>query len=50
MPSPSYFPIIVGIALPLMMAGIIFTLAISVVGLLLFVLGIWGMALEPGTE
>ena len=50
MPSPSYFPIIIGLALPLMMAGIIFTLAISVVGLLLFVLGIWGMALEPGAE
>ena len=50
LPSPSYFPIITGIALPLIMAGIIFTFAISVVGLLLLVLGIWGMALEPGTE
>ena len=50
MPSPSYFPIITGIALPLVMAGIIFTPAISVVGLLLLILGIWGMAFEPATE
>ena len=49
-PDPSYFPIFVALGLALTMAGLAFHLAISVVGLALFLVAIYGWAFEPAVE
>jgi cytochrome c oxidase subunit 1 len=47
MPSPSYWPMIVAIALPIMAYGIIFSLVLTVIGGAILLLGIFAWALEP---
>ena len=47
MPSPSYWPIVVAIALPLIAYGIIYSILISVVGGAVLLLGLFGWSLEP---
>jgi cytochrome c oxidase subunit 1 len=47
MPSPSYWPIIVAVALPIVAVGIIYNPLISIVGAVLLVFAVFGWALEP---
>ncbi|MFT3851724.1 MAG: cytochrome c oxidase subunit I [Ilumatobacteraceae bacterium] len=47
MPSPSYWPIVVAIALPLVGYGIIFSRWLAVIGAAIVLLGLFGWALEP---
>ncbi|HEX2784875.1 MAG TPA: cytochrome c oxidase subunit I [Ilumatobacteraceae bacterium] len=47
MPSPSYWPMMVAIALPIMAYGIIFTRVLAVVGGAVLLLGMFGWSLEP---
>jgi cytochrome c oxidase subunit 1 len=49
MPSPSYWPIIVSFALPVMAYGIIFSRWMIPIGFAIALLGIYGWAMEPPT-
>jgi cytochrome c oxidase subunit I len=50
MPSPSYFPLIAAIGLPIMALGFIYDYALVAVGAVILFFGIYGWALEPATE
>jgi cytochrome c oxidase subunit 1 len=50
LPSPSYWPIIVAIALPLIAYGLIFTYWLSALGVILLLGGIYGWGLEPSVD
>ncbi len=47
MPSASYWPMIVAIALPIMAYGVIFSLVLTVIGGAILLMGIFAWALEP---
>jgi cytochrome c oxidase subunit 1 len=47
MPSPSYWPMVVAIALPFMAYGIIFSRVLAVAGGAVLLLGMFGWSLEP---
>jgi cytochrome c oxidase subunit 1 len=47
LPSPSYFPLLIGIGLPLIGYGLIFSLWFAVPGALLVLGGIYGWVFEP---
>jgi cytochrome c oxidase subunit 1 len=49
MPSPSYWPIILALSLPIMAYGIIFSRMLAVVGGVILLLAMFGWALEPST-
>jgi cytochrome c oxidase subunit 1 len=49
MPSPSYWPLLVALGLPIIAYGIIFHTLLMVVGAAITVLGLFGWALEPAT-
>ena len=49
MPSPSYWPIVVALALPIIATGLIYSHLIAVVGGVVLLFGIYGWSLEPGT-
>jgi cytochrome c oxidase subunit 1 len=49
MPSPSYWPIVLAVALPVMAYGVIFNLFLIPVGAVIALLAIFGWALEPST-
>jgi cytochrome c oxidase subunit 1 len=46
-PNPSFFPIIAAFGLTIMMAGLIFSYALSVAGALYLIIAIGGWAMEP---
>jgi cytochrome c oxidase subunit 1 len=50
LPSPSYWPLVVSVALPFVAYGLIFNLAWAVPGVLLLLAGIYGWALEPADD
>jgi cytochrome c oxidase subunit 1 len=47
LPSPSYWPIVLALALPIIAYGVIFNLLLSVVGAGIVILAMFGWALEP---
>ena len=47
LPSPSYWPIVLALAFPVIAYGVIFNLMISVVGAAILVLALFGWVLEP---
>jgi cytochrome c oxidase subunit 1 len=47
MPSPSYWPIVLALGLPIVAYGMIFSLVLAVVGGVIILLGMFGWALEP---
>jgi cytochrome c oxidase subunit 1 len=47
LPSPSYWPIVLAFALPVIAYGVIFNLLLSVVGAAILILAMFGWALEP---
>jgi cytochrome c oxidase subunit 1 len=49
LPSPSYWPIILALALPIMAFGVIYNTLLIVVGGAIAVLAMFGLALEPPT-
>ena len=49
MPSPSYWPIVVALALPTIATGLIYSHLVAVVGGVVLLFGIYGWALEPST-
>ena len=54
MPSPSYFPLVASLGLPLLGYGVIYFnstgKALLVAGALVTLLGLFGWVLEPGAE
>jgi cytochrome c oxidase subunit I len=50
LPSPSYWPIVIAAALPLIGYGIIFNLGFAALGGFVLFLGIYGLGLEPSTD
>jgi len=50
LPSPSYWPIVLASALPLIALGLIYNLWISGIGLLLLLGAMYGWSLEPATD
>ena len=50
LPSPSYWPLVVALGLPLIGYGLIFNLAWAVPGVLLVLGGIYGWGLEPADD
>jgi cytochrome c oxidase subunit 1 len=47
LPSPSYWPIVLAAALPIITYGVIYNLMLSVVGTVILLLAIFGWCLEP---
>ncbi len=47
MPSPSYWPMVLALGLPVVAIGLIFNHVISIVGALLIIAGAYGWAQEP---
>ncbi len=50
LPSPSYWPLVMALGLPLIAYGLIFHLGFAVAGGILVVSGVYGWALEPATD
>jgi cytochrome c oxidase subunit 1 len=48
LPAPSYWPIVLAFALPLIGYGIIFNLGFAAVGVVVMFIAIYGWGLEPG--
>ena len=49
MPSPSYWPIVLALGLPVTAFGLIYSIPIAVVGGLIILFGMYGWAMEPST-
>jgi cytochrome c oxidase subunit I len=49
MPSPSYWPLVIAFALPIMAYGIVYTRWLVPIGFAIALLGIYGWAMEPAT-
>jgi cytochrome c oxidase subunit I len=47
LPSPSYFPLLIGIALPIIGYGLIFNLWLTIPGAVLLIFAVFGWAYEP---
>ncbi len=50
LPSPSYWPIVMALGMPLIAFGLIYTLWLAGIGLLLLVGAMYGWSLEPATD
>ena len=50
MPSPSIFPLIAALGLPIVAFGLIYTVALVPVGAMITIVGLYGWALEPAAE
>jgi cytochrome c oxidase subunit 1 len=47
MPKPSYWPLVAAVGLPLIGYGLLFQWALSALGAMVLLVGIYGWALEP---
>ncbi len=47
LPSPSYWPLVTAIGLPLIGWGLIYTIPLAIAGVFVVVIGLWGWAMEP---
>jgi hypothetical protein len=47
MPSPSYFPIVAALGLPILGYGVLYSPILAVDGVLITLVGLFGWALEP---
>ena len=50
LPSPSYWPIVIALGLPLVAYGLLYTYWLSALGGLLIIAGVVGMGLEPSVD
>jgi cytochrome c oxidase subunit 1 len=47
MPSPSYWPLVLAVGLPVIALGLIYTIPVAIVGGVIVLYAIYGWALEP---
>jgi cytochrome c oxidase subunit I len=50
MPSPSYFPVLAALGIPIMAYGVMYNMAGTIVGALITTFSLFGWVLEPGAE
>jgi hypothetical protein len=50
MPSPSYFPLIAALGLPILCYGLLYSVLLAVDGALTVLVGLFGWAVEPAAE
>jgi cytochrome c oxidase subunit 1 len=50
LPSPSYFPLVTALGLPIIMYGLMYNWIVAVLGLLVSLTGVYCWVLEPSTE
>ena len=50
MPSPSYFPLIAALGLPILAYGLLYSTILVVDGVITILVGLYGWALEPSAE
>ena len=50
LPSPSYWPLVVALGLPLIAYGVIFNLVLSFIGAAVVLAGVYGWGLEPSVD
>jgi len=50
LPSPSYYPVIAAVGLPVLGYGLVFGLPFAAAGALIMLIGLYGWALEPSAE
>ncbi len=50
LPSPSYYPAIASIGLPIIGYGVVFQWWLAVVGVVVLLAGLYGWVLEPAAE
>jgi len=50
LPSPSYWPIVLGASMPFIGYGLIFNIAWAIPGVLLLIAGMFGWVIEPSTD
>ena len=50
MPSPSYFPILAAVGLPILAYGLVYSTILIIDGALLLLAGLYGWAMEPSAE
>jgi cytochrome c oxidase subunit 1 len=50
LPSPSYYPLVAALGLPVLGYGLIFGLPFVVAGLVILLVGLYGWVLEPSVE
>ena len=50
MPSPSYFPLLAALGLPILAYGLLFSSILVVDGALTILVGLYGWAVEPSAE
>ncbi|MFB3739523.1 MAG: cytochrome c oxidase subunit 4, partial [Candidatus Velamenicoccus archaeovorus] len=50
LPSPSYYPVISALGLPLIGYGVVFHWWLAIVGAVVVLAGLYGWALEPSAE
>jgi len=50
MPSPSYFPLIAAVGLPILCYGLLYSVIVAIDGALTILVGLYGWAVEPSAE
>jgi cytochrome c oxidase subunit 1 len=50
MPSPSYFPLIAALGLPILCYGLLYSVIVAIDGALTILVGLYGWAVEPSAE
>jgi cytochrome c oxidase subunit 1 len=50
MPSPSYWPLVAALGLPMMAYGLLYTPWLAVAGGIVLLVGLYSWALEPSAE
>jgi cytochrome c oxidase subunit 1 len=50
MPSPSYYPLLAALGVPILGYGLLYTPILAVDGVLILLVGLFGWALEPSAE
>ena len=50
MPSPSYFPLIAALGLPILAYGLLYSTILIVDGVITIMVGLYGWAVEPSAE
>ena len=50
MPSPSYFPLIAALGLPILAYGLLYSTILVVDGVITILVGLYGWAVEPSAE
>jgi cytochrome c oxidase subunit 1 len=50
MPSPSYFPVVAALGLPILAYGLLYSSILVVDGAITILVGVYGWAVEPSAE